>query len=108
MEAIMPSRITQFPHRTQHKVTFGLVGALVALATLTTPQAAHAGGYGQKHYAALPPGYGYNVQANPNYGFGPVVRVHPHDVVSGDKIVGRDPDPFIRGQLLRAYNSRSW
>jgi hypothetical protein len=26
-------------------------------------------------------------------------------VVSGDRIIGRDPDPFIRGQLLREYNS---
>jgi hypothetical protein len=31
--------------------------------------------------------------------------VHPNDVVSGDRIIGRDPDPFIREQLLRAYNS---
>jgi hypothetical protein len=108
MEAIMPNRITQFPRRAQHKAAVGLVGALVALATLTTSQAAHAGGYGKRYYAALPPGYAYNTQANPNYGFGPVVRVHPHDVVSGDRVIGRDPDPFIRGELLRAYNSRSW
>jgi hypothetical protein len=47
----------------------------------------------------------YNAQANPNYRFGPRVCVHPHDVVSGQAIIGRDPDPFIRGQLLRAYNS---
>jgi hypothetical protein len=26
-------------------------------------------------------------------------------VVSGNRIIGRDPDPFIRGQLLRAYDS---
>jgi hypothetical protein len=31
--------------------------------------------------------------------------VHPHDVVSGNRIIGRDPDPFIRGELLRHYNS---
>jgi hypothetical protein len=47
----------------------------------------------------------YNSQANPNYGFGPRRCVGPTDVVSGDRIIGRDPDPFIRNQLLRAYNS---
>ena len=46
-----------------------------------------------------------NTQANPNYGFGPIQKIHPYDVVSGDRIIGRDPDPFIRGQLLREYNS---
>jgi hypothetical protein len=31
--------------------------------------------------------------------------VHPHDVVAGNSIIGRDPDPFIRGAILRAYHS---
>ena len=47
----------------------------------------------------------YDAQANPVYGFGPRACVQPNDVVSGDRIIGRDPNPFIRGQLLRAYNS---
>ena len=32
---------------------------------------------------------------------GPRVRVQPTDVISGDRMIGRDPDPFIRGQILR-------
>jgi hypothetical protein len=47
----------------------------------------------------------YNAQGNPHYGFGPRVTVHPHDVVTGDRVIGRDPDPFIRGELLRHYDS---
>jgi hypothetical protein len=45
----------------------------------------------------------YNTQANPHYGFGPLVRAQPTDVISGDRLIGRDPDPFIRGQMLRNY-----
>jgi hypothetical protein len=29
--------------------------------------------------------------------------VQPNDVISGDRLIGRDPDPFIRGQILRGY-----
>jgi hypothetical protein len=28
-------------------------------------------------------------------------------VRSGNRVIGRDPDPFIRGEILRHYNS-SW
>ena len=77
----------------------GLIGVLAAVAALVAVEPAYAGGRHQGCQTA------YNTQANPYYGFGPRVCVHPHDVVSGDRIVGRDPDPFIRGQLLRAYNS---
>jgi hypothetical protein len=54
--------------------------------------------------SAAPP-YAYDTQANPNYGFGPLVPVDPNDVISGDRIIGRDPDPFIRGEILRHYDS---
>ena len=47
----------------------------------------------------------YDTQANPNYRFGPRVTVQPGDVVSGNSVIGRDTDPFIRDQLLREYNS---
>jgi hypothetical protein len=33
------------------------------------------------------------------------VTVLPGDVVSGNSVIGRDTDPFIRDQLLREYNS---
>jgi hypothetical protein len=26
-------------------------------------------------------------------------------VVSGNRVIGRDPDPFIRGEILRHYDS---
>jgi hypothetical protein len=45
----------------------------------------------------------YDAQANPIYGFGPRVSVLPGDMISGDRLIGRDP--FIRDQMLRAYNS---
>jgi hypothetical protein len=81
-----------------------LGGVLVALATLIAAEPAFAAGHAGRHHAT-PAAYAYNTQANPNYGFGPRVRVHPHDVVSGDRIIGRDPDPFIRGEILRHYHN---
>jgi hypothetical protein len=35
--------------------------------------------------------------------YGPPVRVQPGDVVEDGHIVGEDPDPNIRSQLLREY-----
>jgi hypothetical protein len=77
----------------------GLIGLLAAVATLVTAGPADAG---QRRLSCQT---AYNAQANPNYGFGPRVCVHPHDVIAGNSIIGRDPDPFIRGQILRAYHS---
>jgi hypothetical protein len=39
--------------------------------------------------------------ANPKYD--QHVTRNPDDVVIGNKVVGRDPDPFIRSQILRGY-----
>ena len=75
----------------------------IALATLVVTASANAAGYTQQGRSRAPTAY--NTQANPFYGFGPRVRVHPNDVIAGDRIIGRDPDPFIRGQILREYNS---
>jgi hypothetical protein len=36
---------------------------------------------------------------------GPRVKVRPGDVIDGGRVIGADPDPFIRDQLLREYNS---
>jgi hypothetical protein len=36
---------------------------------------------------------------------GPRVKVKPGDVIDGGRDIGADPDPFIRDQLLREYNS---
>ena len=76
------------------------LAASVALATLIAAEAASA--QPVRHQTAPE---AYDVQANPNYGFGPRVTVQPNDVVSGGRVIGRDPDPFVRDQILRGYNS---
>jgi len=75
-----------------------VLAASVALGTLMAAQAADAA---QRYNG----GQAYDSQANPNYRFGPRVTVQPGDVVSGNSVIGRDTDPFIRDQLLREYNS---
>jgi hypothetical protein len=75
-----------------------VLAASVALGTLMAAQAADAA----PRYSG---GQAYDAQANPNYRFGPRVTVQPGDVVSGNSVIGRDTDPFIRDQLLREYNS---
>ena len=55
----------------------GVIGVLAALATLVTTEPANAG---QRHQSCQT---AYNTQANPSYGFGPRVCVHPYDVVVG-------------------------
>jgi hypothetical protein len=79
-------------------VTKVVLAASVALGTLMAAQAADAA---QRYNGAQ----AYDAQANPNYRFGPRVTVQPGDVVSGNSVIGRDTDPFIRDQLLREYNS---
>jgi len=79
-------------------VTKVVLAASVALGTLMAAQAADAA---QRYNG----GQAYDAQANPNYRFGPRVTVQPGDVVSGNSVIGRDTDPFIRDQLLREYNS---
>jgi hypothetical protein len=82
--------------------------ALVMLIALeSAPRAqeylSHEAAYVPRHHAAPP--LAYDAQGNPNYGFGPLRPVGPNDVVSGNRIIGRDPDPFIRGEILRHYDS---
>ena len=78
-----------------------LLGTSAALAMLIAAEAAQAQDYQSEDVAYR----AYDTEANPNYGFGPRVTVHPDDVVSGNRIIGRDPDPFIRGEILRHYDS---
>jgi hypothetical protein len=75
-----------------------VLAASVALGTLMAAQVADAA---PRYYGSQ----AYDAQANPNYRFGPRVTVQPGDVVSGNSVIGRDTDPFIRDQLLREYNS---
>jgi len=79
-------------------ITKVVLAASVALGTLMAAQAADAAQRYNGNRA-------YDAQANPNYRFGPRVTVQPGDVVSGNSVIGRDTDPFIRDQLLREYNS---
>jgi hypothetical protein len=84
-----------------------LLGASAALAMLTAAQVAQAQDYQDSAYVHGHPvaPEAYDTQANPNYGFGPRVTPGPDDVVSGNRVIGRDPDPFIRGEILRHYDS---
>jgi hypothetical protein len=81
-------------------VTKVALATSVALATLIAAQAASAQ---PTMYRAAPEAY--DAQANPVYGFGPRVTVQPGDVVSGNRVIGRDPDPSIQNQMLRGYDS---
>ena len=84
----------------RYTVLIGLVGMIAALTGSIVAESANAAGYPRRDADAPA---AYNTQANPHYGFGPRVRVQPNDVISGDRMIGRDPDPFIRGQILRNY-----
>jgi hypothetical protein len=45
-----------------------------------------------------------DVESNARAEGRPVTR-QPNDVVSGHRVIGRDPDPFIRGEILRHSDS---
>jgi hypothetical protein len=81
-------------------VTKMALATSVALATLIAAEAAYA--RPRSHQAA---GEAYDAEANPRFGFGPRVTKQPNDVVSGKGVIGRDPDPFIRGEILRHRDS---
>jgi len=83
---------------TRHAVLFGLLGLAAALTALVVSQGADAASYKRWN---LPPGYGYNTQANPNATFGPIHQPRPSHVAAVGPTIARDPDPFNRGQLHR-------
>ena len=57
-------------------------------------------------YGQQDPGTAIDTQATGEEGIsGPRVKVKPGDVIDGGRVIGADPDPFIRDQLLREYNS---
>jgi hypothetical protein len=58
-------------------------------------------------YAAAAAAYGMNGNGYgppPVYYTGDPVLCAYGDIVSGDRVIGRDPDPFIRGEILRHYS----
>ena len=72
-----------------------LIGAEAAYAQ--NAEAAHAQNYGRALTYR-------DVESNARAGGHPVTR-QPNDVVSGSRVIGRDPDPFIRGEILRHSDS---
>jgi hypothetical protein len=85
-------------------VTKMLLGTSAALAMLIATEVAQAQEYRSNAAHRAAP-QAYDAQVNPRYRFGPLVTVQPGDVVTGNRIIGRDPDPFIRGEILRHYDS---
>jgi len=89
-------------------VTAMAIAASVVLATPMAGNAAraqeylsHEAAYAQRHH----PGAGaHDAQANPRVGSGQRAT-GPDDVVTGNRVIGRDPDPFIRGEILRHSDS---
>jgi hypothetical protein len=84
------------------KIFVSKVALAVSVALATLVAAAGAASAQPRHQAGSTV---YDAQANPIYGFGPRTTVQPGDVISGNRLIARDPDPFIRDQLLRDYNS---
>jgi hypothetical protein len=86
-----------------------VLGTLAALAMLIAAEPARAQEYPSYQVASARTRYAapeaYDAQGNPRYGFGPRVPLQSNDVVSGNSVIGRDPDPFIRGEILRHYHS---
>src|SRR5712691_4914673 len=93
-------------------VTKMALATSVALATLIAAEAA----YAQDNRAAPEVTFGQardrdrgtaiDSQATGEVGgAGPRVRVQPDDVVTDDRVIGRDPDPSIRNQRRREYDS---
>ena len=79
-------------------VTNMALAASVALASLVATEAASAQdqpsqetAYVQRHHSEAPP------RVNSQSG----------DIVTGNRVIGRDPDPFIRGEILR-HNDSGW
>ena len=75
------------------KTTLALATS-IALATLFATESANAQTYAQRCEL-------YDAQATPDYGFGPCVTAQPGDVITGGRVFGRHPDPFVRNQRLR-------
>ena len=68
----------------------------VALATAMVADTSYArSGYARRHAA-----HSARKVAAP-----PCIKPHPSNVRAGNKIIGRDPDPFIRGEILRNFYS---
>ncbi len=70
--------------------------ASVALATLIVAEAANA-----QEYLPNESAYAQRHHATP----APHVTAPPNGVMSGNRQIGTDPDPFVRGEMLRHSDS---
>jgi hypothetical protein len=77
-----------------------------ALAMLVGTEGAYAQEAPDATYVREDRGTAIDTQATGEEGVdGPRVTVKPGDVLTGGRVIGADPDPFIRDQLLRDYDS---
>jgi hypothetical protein len=89
------------------KLVTGMTVTSVALAMLVSTQ----GAYAQQEsshatYGRQDRGTAIDTQSTGEEGIsGHRVKVKPDDVVTGGRVIGADPDPSIRDQLLRDYDS---
>ena len=60
------------------------------------------GAYAQQNPTAPKTGYAQRHRP-PNVEAGRITR-QSNDVRSGDRVIGHDPDPFIRGEILRQHS----
>jgi hypothetical protein len=91
------------------KLVTGMLVTSVALAMLVGTEGAYA--QANRHapeatYGQQDRGTAIDTQGTGEEGIsGPRVKVQPDDVLTGGRVIGADPDPFIRDQLLRDYDS---
>ena len=82
-----------------------LVTSVLAVATLASASAYAEPG---ATFGGQVLGTAIDTQATGEEGIsGPLVPVRPGDVVVGGRVIGADPDPFIRDQLRREFDSGS-
>ena len=84
----------------------GMLATSVAVATLVGAEVSYARESPDATYGRQDRGTAIDTQGTGEEGIsGPRVRVKPGDVLTGGRVIGADPDPFIRDQLLRDYDS---
>jgi hypothetical protein len=86
------------------------VSGILRTSVLAVATLASAGAYAEPDatFGGQVLGTAVDTQATGEEGIsGPFVPVRPGDVVVGGRVIGADPDPFIRDQLRREFDSGS-
>ena len=89
------------------KLVTGMLVTSVALAMFVGTEGAYALGSKAPHvtYGQQDRGTAVDTQATGEEGIRVLrVKVQPGDVLTGGRVIGADPDRFIRNQLLRDYD----